>query len=76
MENCYLYEVTAIEEPTIRAAEGGALPKVVVPITSVLASGRSSAIAAATIAAGLTATTFKPTQTRWIARKVVGDNAS
>jgi hypothetical protein len=71
METCYLYEVAAIERPTQAAAEQGELAKVVLAPTTVLANGRSAAIAAA---AALIKTTYEPQRTTWIVRKFVGDN--
>lgn len=71
----YMYEVAAIERPTHTAALSGAVAKQILDVTTVIANGRSSAIAAATLLLAKAGTAFDPQRTDWIVRKVVGDNA-
>ena len=73
MDNQYLYQVSAIERPTVAALEQGATARVILPPTTVIANGKDAAIAAA--AFGLPKETkWNPQLTTWIAQKFVGDS--
>jgi len=73
-KNVGIYEVAAIERPTVAALEQGKVARLILAPTAVIANGRSSAIVAASRLID-PATTFDDQRTDWIVRRFVGDNA-
>jgi len=65
-----IYEVAAIERPTKLAAEGGALAKLVLAPTSVIANGRSGAIIEASKKITVE---FDAQRTDWLVRRFQGN---
>jgi hypothetical protein len=70
-----LYEVSALKRPTVLAAQGGAVSEVILPPTTVVASGRSSAIAIAARKIASTVTDTDLQRVDWMVRRFKGDNA-
>ena len=72
-----IYEVAAIERPTAVAAEAGAVARLILPPTSVIANGRSAAISAATriLLSRTTPVEFDDQRVTWMVRRFKGDNA-
>ena len=72
-----IYEVAAIERPTVHAAEAGETARLILAPTSVIANGRSAAISAATriLLTSTTPVEFDEQRVTWMVRRFKGDNA-
>lgn len=68
-----IYEVAAIERPTHEAALAGAVARLILPPTAIIANGRSSALIEAATKVP-TGTEFEPQRTDWIVRRFRGDS--
>jgi hypothetical protein len=68
---CFVWEVAAVEEPTIREQETGAVSRLVLAPTAVLASNREGAIAEAS---KKVTEKYSSTRTRWIVRQFMGNS--
>jgi hypothetical protein len=69
---CYIFEVAAIEEPTVKEQETGGVSKLVLAPTVVMAAERAGAIAEA---AKQIKGEYRNQRTRWIVRQFVGNTA-
>ena len=67
---CFVFEVAAVEEPTVKAQEAGEISKLVLAPTAVLASTREAAIA---IASKGIKGDYEATRTRFIVRQFMGN---